>query len=42
MPRGHLKANRALATRYDKLAQSFFGMLYLGAIKIWLKFVHRT
>lgn len=39
---GHLKANRAIATRYDKTAESFLGMLYLGAIKIWTKFVHRA
>lgn len=39
---GHLKVNRAIATRYDKLAESFLGTLYLGAIKLWLKFVHRT
>ena len=39
---GHLKANRAIATRYDKTAESFLGMLYLGAIKIWMKFVHRA
>jgi len=39
---GHLKANRAIATRYDKTADSFLGMLHLGAIKIWLKFVHRA
>lgn len=37
---GHLKVYRAIATRYDKLAESFPGMLYLGAIKPWLKFVH--
>jgi transposase len=39
---GHLKANRAIATRYDKTADSFLGMLHLGAMKIWLKFVHRA
>ncbi len=39
---GHLKVNRAIATRYDKLAESFLGMLYLAAIKLWLKFVHRA
>lgn len=39
---GHLKANRSIATRYDKTAESFLGMLYLGAIKIWMKFVHRA
>jgi transposase len=27
---GHLKTNRALATRYDQLAGSFLGMLYLA------------
>jgi len=39
---GHLKINRAIATRYDKLAESFLGMLHLAAIKYWLKFVHRA
>ena len=39
---GHLKANRAIATRYDKLAESFLGMLDLAAAKYWLKFVHRA
>jgi len=39
---GHLKFNRAIATRYDKLAESFLGMLHLAAIKYWLKFVHTT
>ena len=39
---GHLKANRAIATRYDKLAESFLGMLDLAAAKYWIKFVHRT
>jgi transposase len=37
---GHLKVNRAIATRYDKLAESFLGMLHLASIKLWLKFVH--
>ena len=37
---GHLKINRAIATRYDKLAESFLGMLYLAAARYWLKFVH--
>jgi transposase len=37
---GHLKINRAIATRYDKLAESFLGMLHLASIKHWLKFVH--
>jgi hypothetical protein len=26
---GHLKINRAVATRYDQLAEAFLGMLYL-------------
>ena len=39
---GHLKINRAIATRYDKLAESFPGMLHLAAIKYWLKSVHRA
>jgi transposase len=37
---GHLKVNRAVATRYDKLAESFLGMLHLASIRYWLKFVH--
>ena len=37
---GHLKINRAIATRYDKLADSFLGMIHLAATKYWLKFVH--
>src|SRR5262249_4036587 len=37
---GHLKTDRALATRYDQLAESFFlGMLYLAAARYWIKFV---
>jgi transposase len=39
---GHLKVNRAIATRYDKLAESFLGMLQLAAIRYWIKFVHRA
>jgi hypothetical protein len=37
---GHLKINRA--TRYDQLADSFLGMLYLGTARYWIKFVHAT
>jgi len=37
---GHLKINRAIATRYDQLADSFLGMLYLASARYWLKFVH--
>ncbi|MGH6854352.1 MAG: IS5 family transposase, partial [Aestuariivirga sp.] len=36
----HLKINRAIATRYDKLANSFLGMLHLAITRMWLKFVH--
>jgi transposase len=37
---GHLKINRAVATRYDQLAETFLGMLYLAAARYWMKFVH--
>jgi transposase len=37
---GHLKINRAIATRYDQLADSFLGMLYLASARYWIKFVH--
>lgn len=37
---GHLKINRAIATRYDQLSDSFLGMLYLASARYWLKFVH--
>lgn len=37
---GHLKINRAIATRYDQLADSFLGMLFLASVRYWLKFVH--
>jgi transposase len=39
---GYLKINRAIATRYEKLAESFLGMLRLTAIRYWLKFIHST
>ncbi len=39
---GHLKENRRLATRYDKTAGAFLGMVNLAAIKLWLKFVNRA
>lgn len=31
-----LKQYRAIATRYDKTAQSFLGAIYMAAIVIWL------
>lgn len=37
---GHLKINRAIATRYDQLASSVLGMLHLATERDWLKFVH--
>ena len=33
---GHLKINRATATRYDQLADSFLGMLYLATARYWI------
>lgn len=32
----HLKQYRAIATRYDKLAESFLSGIYLAATVIWL------
>lgn len=37
---GHLKINRAIATRYDQLAETFLAMLFLASARYWLKFVH--
>ena len=37
---GHLKINRAIATRYDQLADSFLSMVHLASARYWLKFVH--
>jgi transposase len=37
---GHLKINRAIATRYDQLPDSFLAMLYLTPARYWIKFVH--
>ena len=39
---GHLKEQRRIATRYDKLATSFVGSVLLGCIRIWARFVHRA
>ncbi|WP_374944953.1 hypothetical protein [Sphingomonas sp.] len=39
---GHLKINRAVATRYDQLAQSFLSMIQIAATRYLLKFVHAT
>ncbi|HKH80692.1 MAG TPA: transposase [Methylovirgula sp.] len=37
---GHRKINRAIATRYDQLAESFLGMLFIALACYWIKFVH--
>ena len=37
---GRLKINRAIATRYDQLAESFLGMVHIAAARYWLQFVH--
>jgi transposase len=34
---GHLKVNRAVATRYDKLARSFLDILHLATIRKCLR-----
>ena len=39
---GHLKEQRRIATRYDKLTTSFVGFVLLGCIRIWARFVHRA
>ncbi|USI74603.1 transposase [Sphingomonas morindae] len=36
---GHLKINRAIASRYDQLASSFLGMVHLATARYWLEFV---
>jgi transposase len=36
---GHLKINRAIATPYDQLAESFLGMLFIASARYWIKFV---
>jgi transposase len=37
---GRLKINRAIATRYDQLAESFLFMVHIASARYWLKFVH--
>jgi transposase len=37
---GHLKINRAIATRYDQLAETFLSMVHIATARYWLKFVH--
>jgi transposase len=37
---GLLKIDRAIATRYDQLAETFLGMVQIASARYWLKFVH--
>lgn len=37
---GRLKINRAIATRYDQLAESFISMVHIATARYWRKFVH--
>jgi transposase len=37
---GRLRINRAIATRYDQLAESILSMVHIAAARYWLKFVH--
>jgi transposase len=36
------KNSRRVATRYDKLIESFAAFVLLASIRIWIKFVHAT
>lgn len=38
---GRLKECRRIATRYEKTADSFHGMLNLAAIRLWIEFFNR-
>lgn len=37
-----LKNSRRVATRYDKLVESFAAFVLLASIRIWIRFVHAT
>ena len=37
-----LKNSRRVATRYDKLIESFAAYVVLATIRIWIRFVHTT
>jgi len=39
---GHPKINRAIATRYGQLAESFVGMLFLALTHYCIKFGHAS
>ena len=36
------KNSRRVATRYDKLTESFAAFVLLASIRIWIRFVHAT
>jgi len=37
-----LKNSRRVATRYDKLIETFSAFVLLSSIRIWIRFVHAT
>ena len=37
---GHLNIDRAIAIRYDQLANSFLDMVYIATARYWIKFIH--
>jgi transposase len=36
------KNSRRVATRYDKLIESFAAFVLMACIRIWIRFVHTT
>ena len=38
---GYLQVNRAIATRYDQLANSFRGMIHLATARHWFNLSRR-
>ena len=34
------RRRRAVATRYDQLAENFLGMQFIASARYWIKFVH--
>ena len=40
--KGYAKNSRRVATRYDKLIESFAAFVLLACIRIWIRFVHAT
>jgi len=37
---GHLKEQHRIATRYDKIENSFVAFILLGCLRCWVRFVH--